>query len=246
MFKFAPDTLVPERPDDLAGHKHRRLLGHIGLWFPFIIIGIVWMRDGWDVFLRLDSVSAYYYSGAVSAFSGMLVAFSFFLFTYDGYKDPKTNEPCKADRVCAITAASAALLVALFPTSEPMGFTRPPWLEAWMVGLHLLSAFVLFSAFAYFCLRLFPIKAKTDTDEERKQKNWRNAVYYGCGGLILVCLLFAFYYKMNKQPIFWAEAFALIFFSISWLVKGYAHTHAYQWLVTHLATSADDEKPADR
>jgi hypothetical protein len=60
----------------------------------------------------LSSISAYYYTGAVAALVGILVALAVFLFTYRGYD----NEYSRLDRAAAIIAGVAAVLVAFFPT----------------------------------------------------------------------------------------------------------------------------------
>ena len=103
------------RPDDLSNHSHRQLIGYIALLIPALIIIIVLLRDGYDRWECLDSISAYYYTGAVAAFVGMLIALALFLFTYRGYE----NKYYWADRASGITAAIAALGVALFPTGAP-------------------------------------------------------------------------------------------------------------------------------
>jgi hypothetical protein len=107
-----PESKVEERPDDLSDHAHRQLIGYVGLVLPFALIAIALARDGVERWKALTSISAYYYTGGVSAFVGMLVSLSLFLFTYRGYK----NEYQWVDRAAAVTAATAALGVAFFPT----------------------------------------------------------------------------------------------------------------------------------
>lgn len=253
------DTAASKRPDDLSGHEHRRLLGLIGFLLPLILIAIVLWRDGRDAWLRLDSVSAYYYSGAVSAFAGMLVAFALVLFTYRGYMDA-SGKPQKADRRCAIVGGWAALGVALFPTSAPQGFTPLPWVEQWVVTLHFLSAAVLFGVFAIFCVWLFRKKAPGNADHEtaaaKADKEGRNAVYFICGLVIVACMGWALFEGVNQRSIFWPESVALMFFAISWLVKGYADSAVVKgasrlsyWFVSLFVPKAgavDDEQPSDR
>ena len=72
-----PDgTSAPRDVDDRSDNAHRQLIGWIGLLIPWILILLAAARSTdpsarWTV---LDSVSAYYYTGAVVAFVGMLVA----------------------------------------------------------------------------------------------------------------------------------------------------------------------------
>jgi hypothetical protein len=70
-----PTASGPERRDDLSGQAHRQLIGYIGLLLPILLIVIAGFRPthhlaSWKI---LESVSAYYYTGAVAAFVGMLV-----------------------------------------------------------------------------------------------------------------------------------------------------------------------------
>ena len=55
---------------------HRQLIGWIGLWLPFVlfILAGVWYTSGLPRWQTLESRSAYYYTGATSAFIGMLFA----------------------------------------------------------------------------------------------------------------------------------------------------------------------------
>ncbi len=67
---------VVDQPDDLSGHAHRQLIGYIGLVLPILLIVIALRRDGVKLWRSLESISAYYYTGAVAAFVGMLEAVS--------------------------------------------------------------------------------------------------------------------------------------------------------------------------
>jgi len=244
---------APKRPDDMSTPEHRRLLGLLGFFLPLILIVIVLWRDGWDAWLRLDSVSAYYYSGAVSAFAGMLIAFSLVLFTYRGYRD-ESGKPAAPDRWCAIAGAFAALGVALFPTSAPQGFAALDWVTPAVVMTHFISATLLFGTFAVFCLWLFRKKSKDHPKDP--QKEGRNAVYFVCGLVIVACIAWAFYEGWNDRSIFWPESVALMFFAISWLVKGYADSPVVRgtsrlsyWclsLFTLKPGAADDESASNR
>jgi succinate dehydrogenase/fumarate reductase cytochrome b subunit len=204
------------RPDDLSDNAHRQLIGYIGLVLPFVLIFLALWRDGMALWRSLESVSAYYYTGAVAAFVGMLVALALFLFTYRGY----SNEHHWADRWTANTAACAALVVAFFPTQAPTGVAALTWWAPWVGFVHHAAAVVLFLMFAVFALWLFRLSAKDELPTEGKQ--WRNRIYIFCGVLILACIVWAGVNGRNGRPIFWPESIALIAFSVSWLVKGYA------------------------
>lgn len=207
---------APSRPDDLSDNAHRQLIGYIGLVLPFLLIFIALARDGMALWQSLESVSAYYYTGAVAAFVGMLVALALFLFTYRGY----ANEHHWADRWTANIAAIAALVVAFFPTRAPTGVAALTWWAPWTGVVHHVAAVVLFLMFAVFALWLFRLSAKNEPQTEGKRV--RNAIYIVCGIVILACVAWAGISGLSDRPIFWPESIALIAFSVSWLVKGYA------------------------
>ena len=206
-------------PDDIAGNTHRQLIGYIGLVLPMLIIVLVLWRDGEKLWRGLESISAYYYTGANAAFVGMLVALALFLLTYSGYR----NELHSADRWVARVAGLAALAVAFFPSRVPDGFMALSWWKPWVGVVHHVAAIALFSMFALFALWLFRKKAKGQI-ETPDDKKWRNRVYLTCGTVIVAAMAWAGSNGFAGKPIFWPESLALFAFSVSWLVKGYAHT----------------------
>ncbi len=205
------------RSDDLSDNAHRQLIGYIGLFLPILLIFLAVARDGVTRWRGLESISAYYYTGAVAAFVGMLVALALFLFTYRGYD----NAYNWADQLAAKSAAVAALVVAFYPTTAPRDLLPLTWWTPRTGGLHHAAAIVLFVLFAVFALWLFRLTAPGET--EAADKLWRNRVYMLCGLAIVACILWAGYEGMNSKPIFIPESIALVAFSVSWLVKGYAH-----------------------
>jgi len=206
------------RPDDLSDNAHRQLIGYIGLVLPLLLVLLAIARDGVARWGSLESISAYYYTGAVAAFVGMLVALALFLFTYRGYE----NAYNWADRLAAKLAAVAALVVAFFPTRAPEGVFALTWWTPRTGILHHVAAVVLFALFAVFALWLFRLTAAGE--KASADKLWRNRVYTLCGLAIVACILWAGYNGMSGKPIFMPESVALVAFAVSWLVKGYAHT----------------------
>jgi len=205
-----------ERPDDLSGHTHRQVIGYLGLALPILLVQLVRLRpnvpsDHW----LGDSISAYYWTGVVSLFVGLLAALSLFLLTYRGY----ANESQKYDRGAALIAGIAAALVALFPTTPPKGVVLPWWSE-WISITHTVAAITLFSMFAVFSLWLFRKSAPGEQPSADKKR--RNAIYLLCGIGILINMAWAVVAKLSSLSIFWPESFALGFFAWSWLVKGQA------------------------
>jgi hypothetical protein len=213
-------TVSRDDDDDLSGHAHRQVIGYLGLALPVLLVQAERLRpnsssDAWIG----DSISAYYWTGAVSLFAGLLAALSLFLLTYRGY----ANAYRRYDRGAAIVAGVAAALVAFFPTTPPPG-VRLPWWEPWIGILHAAAAVTLFSMFAVFSLWLFrktePDRARTP--DEEKEKQWRNRIFLLCGIGIVVSMAWALVAGNADQSIFWPESAALGFFAWSWLTKGRA------------------------
>ncbi len=202
---------APGEPDDRSGHAHRQLIGWLGFFLPLAL----WLVAGGRVtdplprWGLLPSISAYYYSGAVAVFVGVLAALSAFLATYRGYG--------AGDRAASVVAAACAAGVACFPTAAPGGLTEPSWWSTNVRILHYVSAVTLFAAFAFISLVLFP---KTGAPLASRGKPARNRIYRLCGVGILLSMAWAASALITHARIFWAEAAALEFFAVSWLVKG--------------------------
>jgi hypothetical protein len=204
-------------PDDRSDNSHRQLIGWIGFWLPWILILIAAVRptgpSGGSAIL--NSISAYYYTGAVAAFVGMLVALALFLLTYRGYD----NKYGWLDRLAARVAGVAALFVAFFPTSAPDGFPPIVWWADWDGQLHYFAAIVLFSMFALFSLFLFRL-GKDDPPPPDKRR--RNLTYLVCGIVIVAGMVWSAIAKQQDRSIFIPESLALMAFAVSWLIKGRA------------------------
>ena len=206
---------APTKQDDKSSHLHRQLVGWVALLLPILLWTIADLRPtkGLPRGQILDSISAYYHTGAVAAFCGSLVALTAFFFTYRGY------EKGRRDLQTAWIAGVASLLVAFFPTTAPLAALTPPWWAPWMRVIHYISAVVLFGCLTYFSLVLF---RKSSQGTLTVDKKWRNRCYLVCGVGMLACMLWALISGLNGGSIFWAEATALVLFAVSWLVKGRA------------------------
>jgi len=209
---------APSPSDGQPDDAHRQLIGWIGLVLPLLLILFACVRDGWARFKSLESVSAYYYTGAAGLFLGMLFALALFLASYRGYPNNKHNW---ADRWAARLAAGSALVVAFFPTKAPDDMAPLAWWKPVTGVLHHVGAVVLFAMFAVFALCLFRLG---DPDKPpAADKTLRNHIYLGCGVTILLCMAWAGFNAFKGDPIFRPEAIALVAFAVSWLVKGYGH-----------------------
>lgn len=216
------DTRAPHRRDDRSDNSHRQLIGYIGLALPIILVALAAIRpmDRGARWALMYSISAYYYSGAVAAFVGMLVALALFLLTYRGYE----NKYGWADRAAARIAGCAALLIAFFPAAAPPSVEPLPWWTDATGYVHYASAIVLFLMFAVFSLFLFQLgpSGAHPPPNPPADKRRRNGVYLICGVVILASMAWAGFAGFNKQSIFLPESIALVAFAISWLVKGRA------------------------
>jgi hypothetical protein len=223
--KVAPDRIegigAPGSPGDQdSSQAHRQLIGSVGLLLPVLLWLISALRPNdpvhrWET---LGSISAYYYTGAVAAFVGLLVALALYLFAYQGFR----NKYQRADKFFAKLAGTAAIGVAFFPTTAPTGM-QPPWWTPQTSLAHYVCTVALFAVFAIFSLWLFRL-----TDPEGRprdpDKTWRNNVYLACGVVIVLGMVWAYVAgAILKQPIFVPESVVLVAFATSWLVKGSIH-----------------------
>jgi hypothetical protein len=217
---------VSHPPRDLSQRNHRRLIGVLGLVLPFLLYVVAGLRptDGLAPWVVLPSVSAYYYTGAVGIFVGVLFALSLFLLTYPGY------EGVLADRVVGWVGGTAALGVALFPTAPPAGLPHPAWWGPALKVVHYASAVLLFVSFILFSIWLFRKSRVPRTQDRPPDKQRRDLACLVCGIVMIVSVLWVAIAGMSRQPIFLPEALAIVAFAISWLVKG----EAYEPVVTAL------------
>lgn len=204
--------------DDLSDNAHRQLIGYIGLALPVLLYLLAGARptSGLERWAVLGSISAYFYTGAVAAFIGMLVALALFLFTYRGY----ANRYHPLDRAAAITAGCSALAVAFFPTKAPIPSLEVSWWSPGSAVIHYIAAVVLFGSFAFFALFLFRLGTDKSPPADKRQLN---TIFLVCGIAIIASMAWAGINGWQKRSIFVPESVALTAFAVSWLVKGRAH-----------------------
>jgi hypothetical protein len=192
----------------------RKAVGVIGMALPFVLaLGkIILTGPGIE-----SSMSSYYYTIMRDVFVGSLCSIAVFLMSYRGYEN--------IDSIAGKLAAAFAFGTALFPTSPD---ANAGILQTDIGRLHLFFAALFFLTLAFFALVLF---RKTDPSKPpTTQKIKRNIVYTVCGFGILACILILVVLKFfpnnstifNLKPVFWLEALAIVFFGISWFVKGEA------------------------
>lgn len=201
----------------INGNTLRYYIGLLALALPSVLIfGSILFGDCESV---QGSISAYYHTTMRDLFVGILAAIAFSMLAYEGYS--------KVDARAADLAGLMALGVAYFPTSVSTAFTvcLPSQIVSDVSWLHYLSAATLFLILAFFCLVLFTMTS--DPENMTDQKRQRNVLYNVCGYGILVCMAVIVWSLswdeatvLKYKPVFMMEAFALLLFSVSWLVKG--------------------------
>jgi hypothetical protein len=211
-------VFFPSESDDLSGHNHRQAIGYLGL----VLCPLLWLisalrpTSGQPVWAPWVSVSAYYYSGAVAVFVGVLASLAVFFFTYWGYD----NEHRLWDRIAAWVAGAAALGVAGFPSWPPAGVVAPSWWTPRTPYVHNASAAVLFGSFVFYCLVLF--RRRRAGEKLAAGKRRRNRIYLACGIAIVLSMAWSVLARLAHRSLFWPETLALTSFAISWLTKGRA------------------------
>jgi len=192
----------------------RKAVGIIGVSLPFVLVIGKRLVEGPGI---EPSISDYYYTIMGDVFVGSLCAVGVFLLSYRGYE--------KKDDLAGDFACLCSIGVALFPTRPELASTH---LQTNIGRVHYALATLLFLTLAYFSLVLF---RKTNPEKPMtQQKKQRNVIYKVCGIAMLACIgllglnaLFPGGPSIQRlHPVFWLETIALLFFGISWLVKGEA------------------------
>ena len=229
-------------PMGLSQRAHRQLIGYLGLLLPVLLWIIAGLRPTGDLppWRVLPSVSAYYYTGAVGVFTGVIFALSLFLFTYRGYAG------VVADRVLGSAGGMAALGVALFPTAAPRPLVEPTWWSGWVRTVHYVSAITLFLSFILFSIWLFRKSSVSRRADRPRDKRRRDDICLACGIVMILAVLGAGWSGSRHGSIFWAEAVAIEAFALSWLVKGEARRSAMDAVRRLLAPTAPAPASAPR
>jgi hypothetical protein len=214
-----PVRVEQEKPKRLTQRGHRIAIGLLGLSLPLLVYLFAGWRltDGLTPWHPLQSVSAYYYTGGVAIFIGVLFAMALFLITYPGY------EGFVWDRVVGVVGGSAGLGVALFPTGVPDGVPALSWWRKSTGVIHYSCALVMFASFVVFSVWLFRRSNIPDKNARPPEKRRRDAVCLVCGISIVAFLIWAALSARAGQSILLPESLAIIAFAVSWLAKGEFH-----------------------
>lgn len=212
-------------PAGISQRAHRIAIGVLGLLLPWLLLAVSALRaypalPAWRV---LDSISAYYYTGAVAVFVGVIASLGLFLLSYRGYEGQRW------DQWLGILGGVAAMGVVGFPATHPPYVDAPLWWRPWVNNAHIVSAVVLFLDFFVFAAFIFTQSNVRQWSLRPVEKKSRDIVSVTCGVLILAGIAWAAVRTHNDQSIFWQEVISIEAFAISWLVKGGAHEPAMRW-----------------
>jgi hypothetical protein len=229
----------------ISYHRMRFLVGILGISLPFsLLIGmaiinhfdilhnknlIILCKTDFDkIDGTKDMISDYYYSPVGEIFVGTLSAVAFFMFSYKGYKN-KEGEFMPSDNFMVKLAGICALGIVIFPTYEPLCMQdnlRSFVSGRWIGNLHYFFATLFFISLGIVSLVNFR-RNKTAATFGMKKYDW---IYKTCGiGIFCSIAVVGLYYNtsfegkkyLEKFAIGYIfESFALIFFGVSWLVKG--------------------------
>lgn len=190
----------------------RKAIGAIGIGLPFTLA-----VGGLLLGIELqESISAYYHTDMRDLFVGSLCAIAVFLWSYRGFE--------RRDDIAGNLACIFALGVALFPTAPG---PETPGFPVILGRLHAVSTAAFFLTLVYFCLFLFRL---SDKETPTNEKFIRNLIYLFCGYAMIACLVLIGIANIPAiaplvrgcKPVFWLEACAILFFGVSWFVKGEA------------------------
>jgi hypothetical protein len=186
----------------------RIIIGLIGILLPTSMLLVDWLFLAGNLHAR-GSVSAYYYSGMRDVLVGCLVTVGFFLITYRILERHLEN-------FTSIVAGASAILVAVLPTKRPPGISidatdlQKYFGEQRISNIHLAAA-ITFVACLVFISLLFGLR----------EFGVLRVVLLICTGLMVLSLLLsiALFFFVDYYLLV-GEIGALIFFGVSWLIKG--------------------------
>ena len=193
----------------------RKYIGILGIVMPLVLI----IGNG---FKLEESISHFYYTNMSVFFTGTLIVFGMFLFSYRGYA--KEDDEMLSDNIITNMAGILAFIVTFVPTAcRECGVGFPnAHIDTVRNSIHLISAGLFITAMGYMSFNQFVKSENTD----KLTKN-RKLIFRVCGTVIWLMVLFLllkliFDLKFSEYDIFWGETVALVFFGFAWLIKGKA------------------------
>lgn len=212
-------------PDSNISYLILRLaIGVIGIMLPIVLIIGPMILEGC---MQLQpSISHYYYSIMHVVFVFTLSCLGIFLVTY--------RSRDKFENIISNLAGLFSIGIAVFPTGYD-GFNNEmscqyiklvPGINPTIGVVHYIFAILLFTCFSIFCLKIFQRPDEPNCNKVKKKR--RNITYKLCGWVIVISMAaiagFSFYHKKHPNVFpystFVFETTALVFFGISWFLKG--------------------------
>ena len=195
----------------------RRLFGELAIFLPVVLyIG--------NFFVLKSSISHFYFTQVGTVFTGALIAFGLFLFTYRGYKKEKGE--WVSDNFLTNLAGFFALVVAVVPTAFGKDYQQECvhilcHNDGFWKIVHFAAAGGFLGILGGICIFKFPRSMRGG------KKGWRNRAYVILGSIVWLSIAgIGIYSLMKNEPfpngVFWGEAIALWAFGIAWLIKGEA------------------------
>jgi Protein of unknown function (DUF998) len=217
------DTENPEEARYMRSYLWMRIfIGVLGIALPLVLVPVGWGLDRGN--LPRDSLSEYYYSGAREVFVGGVAAIAVFLIAY------KIAEAWSWDFVLSLVAGLAAIVVVVFPTGKPKGFSEVTavqrWVtETWAGRIHFGGAFVFIGLLAVISL-IFAIQEgarEPEPGEKRSPSFWMNWHAVLATAIAMAALTLVFLKVTDRgfrTYVFWGECIAIVAFAVSWLSMG--------------------------
>lgn len=206
--EMVENDLIDARALTISYLSLRRLIGILGITFPFI------MQFGAKVIFNVDipeSLSGYYYTGMHDVFIAFFVMFGILLFSYKGLE--------KSDDIVSNLGAIAAFGWALFPVSPSLAPISNPLINI----IHLASLIFFILTNSYMSLFSFTRMGRGGIPHSRKIQ--RNIIYRVCGYIMLSCVLVIVINAFLPILVFRGslhilESIAFVALGVSWFVKG--------------------------
>jgi hypothetical protein len=197
----------------------RKIIGWTGLLLPWIVWASAWSYE--------NSLSAYYYTRANVLFVGILTLCGVFLISYRGYQ--KEDEKI-SDNIITWIAGILILIVVAVPaqySGASCGACPTPVCHdnPLLGAIHFGCAAIFLVAMGYLSIFNFTRGDKPFSEDKLK----RNRIYKICGygmwvtlGVAGILIFILHVDEIWRHLILWVEIIDLLFFGISWLVKGKA------------------------
>lgn len=211
--------LREKNPDTRRSFKTLQILiGVLGMLMPLICGLGGYIFGGYKL---QSSISAYFYTNCSEIFTGTLICLAAVMATYRGYE--------RVDDIVSTITGLLAVGIAIFPcllekvSGQPVGFFQIISNNSQKIHVVCAALFFLFLAIN----SIFIFTLTRDKKNMSSRKKIRNAIYIGCGIIILIVLAILLFLNIKYtelelekvEEVFWLETILLEAFGVSWLLK---------------------------